>query len=420
MPSIILHRFALFALLALAGMQGFAQTPAPERVTIRGIVLSDQTKSPMKGASITIAGTKKGATTDEQGHFSIRLNKGQTLEFNHVGFEKQQYKALRNDSISIVMKLHVTENDEVVVIGYGSVKKSHLTGAVAQLKNDNLNEIPVGRADLALLGKLAGVSVMVTDAQAGAAPVIQVRGATSITAGTNPLIVVDGYPVPTDLSAIDMNDVESIEVLKDAASAAIYGSRGGNGVLLITTKSGKTGRSRVNLNVNHGVKSPYRKMNLYNLEDWKLFVQLNNNGVVPTEITQAERYNANTNAQDIIFHNSHFSNFQGSASGGNNLVKYYLSGNALIDDGIMYGNNSKRFSLKGSLEAKPSQKLTVGISFTPSYTITYNIPVTVQEAVRTIPNWMPLYHTAVTSQYTGKPIGSIANTKDFDPGRNPN
>lgn len=291
---------------------------------------------------------------------------------------------------------------------------------MGQLKNDNLNEIPVGRADLALLGKLAGVSVMVTDAQAGAAPVIQVRGATSVTAGTNPLIVVDGYPVPTDLSAIDMNDVESIEVLKDAASAAIYGSRGGNGVLLITTKSGKAGRSRVNLNANTGIKAPYRKVSMYNLDDWKLQVLLDNNGVLPTEVTQAERFNANTSAQDIIFHHSHFNNIQASVSGGNALVKYYLSGNALIDDGIMYGNNSKRFSLKGNFEAKPGPRLTVGLSVTPSYTVTHNIPVTVQEAVRTLPNWMPVYHTALTSQYTGKPIGSLANTKDFDPGRNPN
>jgi TonB-linked SusC/RagA family outer membrane protein len=159
-------------------------------------------------------------------------------------------------------------------------------------------------------------------------------------------------------------------------------------------------------------------MDLYNLEDWKLQVQLDNHGVVPTEITQAEQFNANTNAQDIIFHNSQFHNMQASASGGNALVKYYLSGNALIDDGIMYGNNSKRFSLKGNFEAKPGPKLTVGLSFTPSYTIVYNIPVTVQEAVRTLPNWMPEYHTPYTSQVTGKPVGSFANTKDFDPGRN--
>jgi TonB-linked SusC/RagA family outer membrane protein len=394
------------------------QTPAVQRLTVTGMVVSSETKMPMTGVTVGIAGTRKGVVTDSLGKYSIRLDKGQTLEFTYVGFDKYQYKPTQSGSVGVEMKMRILDNEEVVVIGYGTVKKSHLTGAVAKVTNTNMNEIPVGRADLALMGKLSGVNIQMTDAQAGAAPTIQVRGATSVTAGTNPLIVIDGYPVPTDLSAIDMNDVESIEVLKDAASAAIYGSRGGNGVILITSKSGKAGRAKVSLNASAGLRKTYRYLNMYNLEDWKLQTQLDNNGVVSDQITQAERFNANTDAQKVVFHTGKYDNVQLGISGSTPVIKYYLSGTALIEDGVMIGNNNKRFNMKGSFEAKPTSKLTVNVSFNPSYNVTTNIPVTVQEAFRTLPNWMPLYHTDTSAKYTGKPVGSIANTKDFDPGRN--
>ena len=394
------------------------QPPAVPRVTVTGMVVSSETKMPMTGVTIGIVGTRKAFVTDSLGKFSVRADQGQTLEFSYVGFDKYQYKAMKSGNVGVELKIRLTDNEEVVVIGYGTVKKSHLTGAVAKVTNTNMNEIPVGRADLALMGKLAGVNIQMTDAQAGAAPTIQVRGATSVTAGTDPLIVIDGYPVPTDLSAIDMNDVESMEVLKDAASAAIYGSRGGNGVILVTTKSGKAGRAKITLNASLGTRKTYRHLNMYNLEDWKLKMQLEMDGVVSDQIKQAEKFDANTDAQDIVFRSGKYSNVQLGVSGSTPVIKYYLSGTALIEDGVMIGNNNKRFNIRGSFEAKPTSKLTVNVSFNPSYNVTTNIPVTVQEAFRTLPSWMPIYHNDTSAKYTNKPVGSVANTKDFDPGRN--
>ncbi|MFL9484582.1 SusC/RagA family TonB-linked outer membrane protein [Chitinophagaceae bacterium LWZ2-11] len=401
-----------------------AQQTTPQRIKVEGRVLSAETKLPLPGASVTIKGSKKGVTTDTTGKFSIKVDKGQTIVIGFVGFENKEYKISEESKDLIVASLNIIaiNSDEVVVIGYGTRKKSHLTGAVSKLTTDMYSgEIPVSRADQALMGKLAGVNVTTTDAQAGAAPTIQIRGATSITAGSDPLIVIDGYPVPTDLSAIDMNDVESIEVLKDAASAAIYGSRGGNGVILVTTKSGKAGKARVSVNVSTGIKDVYRKIYMPTLYDWKLYVLLNNQGVLPAsgEITQALKFNANTNAQDIVFRQANFTNIQASISGGSPTFKYYVSANVTADQGVMIGNDYKKAGLKMGFNAKPTSKLSIDVSVTPSYNQYYSVPVTVQEAIRTLPAWMPVYHNDTSSKYTGMPVGSIANMRDFNPGANP-
>lgn len=163
--------------------------------------------------------------------------------------------------------------DEVVVVGYGVQKKSHLTGSISKIKNENLGQLPVSRADQALVGKLAGVQIQNVSAQSGASPKIQIRGIGSISADTNPLIVVDGYPIPGDLSDVDMNDVESIEVLKDAASAAIYGSRGANGIIIVTTRSGSSEGSKPTIRINSygGVKERLLKgIQRTRPEDWKI------------------------------------------------------------------------------------------------------------------------------------------------------
>lgn len=404
----------------------YAGAQTPERITIKGIVTSSETKEPMPGASITIKGARKGGVaTDAKGNYTIKINKGQTLVFSFVGFDPVEYKPSGSETHNVTLEMRaIQSDDDVVVVGYGTRKKSHLTGAVAKLTNENLQQIPVGRADLALLGKLAGVSIQMTDAQAGAEPEIQIRSATSVTAGSQPLIVIDGYPVPTDLSSLDMNDIESIEVLKDAASAAIYGSRGGNGVILITTKSGKQGKAKVTINVATGVKQVYRNLDFYSLDEWEQFVRDDNKGTVPAlaqqYIDQARVFDAGIDAQDVVFRNVNFHNLQAGVSGNNNIIKYYVSGSAILDNGVMVGNDYKKYNLRAGFEVKAAKNLTVGITANPSYAITYNIPVTIQEAFRNLPTWMPVYSNAVTSAATGKPIGSFLNQKDFDPARNLN
>ena len=390
-----------------------AQQPST-KLKVTGKVISNETLKPLPNASIGIKGSKKGVIADSLGNFTIRVDKGQTIVVGYTSFEPQEFKVYGTMQLDVNLVARSIDNEEVVVVGYGTRKKSHSTGAISKLVTDEyIGQIPVSRADDALKGKLAGVNIITTDAQAGAAPTIQIRGATSITAGTEPLIVIDGYPVPTDLSSVDMNDVESIEVLKDAASAAIYGSRGGNGVIIITTKSGKIGKTRFSFNVSRGTKNVYRKIPIPSLQQWKAYVQADNDGNLTPEITQAEKFDANTNAQDFIFRSVNFTNIQLAASGGNTNFKYYLSGNGLLDNGIMIGNDYKRFGLRAGFTAKANQKTTIEFSFTPSFTEKYDVPVTVQEAIRTLAPWQPVYHNDTSSKYTGKPIGSIANQRDF-------
>ena len=393
--------------------------------TITGKIISLEGGGALAGVSITIKGNKEGVTTKEDGTYVIKAFKGQTIVFSSVGYEKQEFKVKKSEKIDLALKIAAIDAQEVVVIGYGTRKKSHLTGSVSKVTTDEaIGEIPVSRADDALKGKLAGVSILTTDAQAGAAPTIQIRGATSITAGTSPLIVVDGYPVPTDLSAIDMNDVESIEVLKDAASAAIYGSRGGNGVILITTKSGKVGKPRISANISTGIKSLYRKIPYFKkLQDWKARVLQDSTFpgfIVAPEILFAEKFDAKNDVQDIIFRDVKYTNLQLSISGGTQTAKYYLSANGLLDDGIMIGNDYKRFGLKAGFSAKVTPKTTIDFSFTPSYTEIHNVPVDVQSAARMLPSWVPMYHTDSTSKYTGMAVGSYTNQRDFQIAYNPN
>lgn len=398
-----------------------------EQLTITGKVSSSAGGVFLGGVSVTIKGNKEGIATKADGSFSIKVYKGQTLVFSSVGYEKQEVKVNKNEDLQIIMKVVSVESQEVVVIGYGTRKKSHMTGAVSKMSTDQYTgEIPVSRGDLALQGKLAGVNITTTDAEAGAAPTIQIRGATSITAGTQPLIVIDGYPSPVDLSAIDMNDVESIEVLKDAASCAIYGSRGGNGVIIITTKSGKAGTGKLSINVSSGTKNVYRRIPFSSLAQWKQSVMNQNGGALPAsavaggQIAQAEIFDAHSTPQDAIFRQANFTNFQVSGSGGTAQFKYYLSVNGMLDEGVILGNTHKKLGMRAGFNAKITPKVTLDFGFTPSYEETYYVPIQVDEALREMAPWMPVYQTDSTSKYTGMPVGSIVNGRDFDAAWNPN
>jgi TonB-linked SusC/RagA family outer membrane protein len=401
----------------------------PPMLTVTGIVVSGENNQPLSGATVLIKGAKKGIVTDALGKFTAKVEKNQILVISFAGFEPQEIKVTAPTNLSISLQVRVVEGDEVVVVGYGTRKKSHLTGSIAKVTNDNLSQIPVSRADEALRGKLAGVSVVTTDAQPGASPTIQVRGATSITAGSDPLIVIDGYPVPTDLSAIDMADVESIEVLKDAASAAIYGSRGGNGVIIITTKSGKVGKGKVTLNIISGVKSVYRKLPYPTLNEWDAFVRSQNGGILPaTTLTgaagpavyfaDAHKFDGDVHIQDDIFRDVNYNSVNLGFSGANTNFKYYFSGTALFDNGVMLGNDYRRYNARAGFEAKVNPKVTITFSVNPSVTVFYRAPISLQEAFRQSPPWLPKYHNDTSSFYTGKPVGSYANSRDFDPGRN--
>jgi len=406
-----IFRLSILSLFTL--ISGWTQAQSLITGTIK-----DEKGQSLPGVSIAIKASSKGTSSTANGEFKIPAQPDDVLVFKFIGFETREIAVGSQKTLNVVLKETSNVMDEVVVIGYGTQKKTSVTGSVSKLNNDNLNQIPVARADQALAGKLAGVQVQTTDAQAGAAPVIKVRGAASITAGTNPLYVIDGYPVPTDLSAIDMNNVESIEVLKDAASAAIYGSRGANGVILVTTKSGKNGAAKFGFNNSTGFKNVYRRLEFPTLSEWATHVKSVNNGTLSPEIIAAQKFDVETDPQDIIFQTGSFQNTQLNISGGSNTVKYYASGEGLYEKGVIRTNDYKRYGGQANIDITPNKKWKVGVSLTPSYTVQNTPNFKVHDLLRAFATWLPLYATDTISKYTGIPVGYIVHQRNFDPATN--
>lgn len=388
--------------------------------TITGTVTAADDGKMLQGATVLVKGKNKLATTDASGRFKIDAKEKDVLLISYVGFANQEITVGVESDYSIILKPDVKVGDEIVVIGYGSVKKSSVTGAVSKISAEGLNQIPVTRADLALQGKFAGVQIQTVDASAGVAPRIQIRGVASINAGTGPLIVIDGYPVPTDLSAVNMNEVQSIEVLKDAASAAIYGSRGANGVILITTKSGTSGKTKISVNAYTGVSNVYHRINFPSPKDWAAQAAAENNGVLSPEILAAMKFNTYTDPQSVIFQQGNAQNLDVSARGGSATgTRFFVAASVQKTKGVIVTNKYDRYSLRSNLDFKISPKIEAGIDLNPSYSIRRDVAVPIYEALRTIASFAPLYHNDTTSKYTGKPVGSIVQPRDFDPSKNP-
>ena len=227
-------KFRFLLLLAFIGISGLTFAQKKE---IKGRVVDQSTGEPLIGVSIITNKSKGAVLTQSDGRFSLSLDKGvSNLVFTYVGYTAQSATVSASTTLNIMMVPEAVSQSEVIVIGYGTQKKSSLTGSVAKYKNDRMDESPMSRLDQALQGRVAGLTVQNISSESGAAPKINIRGISSINAGSSPLVIVDGQPIPDGLAFLNMADVESVEVLKDAASAAIYGSRGSGGVIIVTTK----------------------------------------------------------------------------------------------------------------------------------------------------------------------------------------
>ena len=221
--------------------------------------VSDGANMPLPGVNVILANTSTGAATDFDGKFQIEVKSGDVLQFTYVGYTTQSITITNQTTLEVVLVEDAAKLDEVVVVGYGTRKKSHLTGAVSQIGGAEVAAIQAARVDDALAGKLPGVLIQNQSGEPGADPKIQIRAASSLSGDSSPLIVVDGYPISGSLATVNPNDIESLEVLKDAASAAIYGSRGANGVILVTTKKGKSGKVSFSYNAYTSTSSKYIK-----------------------------------------------------------------------------------------------------------------------------------------------------------------
>lgn len=385
------------------------------KVKVQGVVKS-ATGETLPGASVTVKDTKQGAVTNNNGAFSITAETGKLLLFNFLGFQPQAYVVKQAESITITLQEIPNTMNEVVVIGYGTQKKSAVTGAVSKLKNENLDEIPTSRLDNALIGKIAGVTIQNVSSESGAEPIVRVRGFSSVSAGSQPLVVVDGYPVPDGLSFVNPQDVESIEVLKDAASAAIYGSRAANGVILITTKSGNSDKPRYSLKSYYGFKKPYALNPIMSITDYTkmLFAEAalrENDPTVPANaknlITGPERAayiiedqisGSPTDWQQEALQNAGIKNIQLGISGGKKDLRYYISASGQKDEAVLKYSDNSRINVKAKVDGALSKKIDFSINFNPSYIKTQRPAVNFTDYFR-FGSFLPVRHNDFTAAY---------------------
>jgi TonB-linked SusC/RagA family outer membrane protein len=398
--------------------------------------VTDEKGTPLPGVTIVVKGTTTGVVSASDGTYSISIPKGNdVLTFSYIGYKNTEITVGSKTMVDAVLTEDVKSIDEVVVIGYGTQKKSHLTGSVATLKNERLDEIPVSGVSQALQGKLAGVTVQQLDPMAGEAAVIRVRGMGSISAAADPLIVVDGFPIPDGLSSISMGNVESIEVLKDAASAAMYGSRASGGVILVTTKSGNTIKPKYNFKMYAGPKTALKLPDILDQDEYvqlqydEAAMRMQDPTVDGTTATMKFNLAADSDraawlltrnyidqstdwVKEVMRDQGSIQNYQLSASGGNKEMKYYISGNYNREDGIARYSNYDKYNFLAKVDINLSKIVTIGINLSPTYSRQTKPAVGISEVSRSS-SWLPVRHNAATAALTGKTEGDYAMAGDF-------
>ena len=335
---------------------------------ITGKVL-DELGNPLPGVSVHVKGTNSSAPTDLEGRFSINApNQEATLVFSYIGFTSKEVSLSKDADHVIIMEPAVSSLEQVVVVGYGQVQKRDLTGAVSSIGGDDLEGIPVQRVDQMLQGRAAGVQVTSTTGAPGAGTTIRIRGSRSVSASNEPLYVIDGIVGAGDLNTINPADIESIDVLKDASSAAIYGSRASNGVIIITTKQGKAGKDRISFSATHGISYVPKLVDMMGATDFVSFV----NEAYIDQGQQALYPNADsilaitgpegTNWQEEIFRTGAYSDFNLALSGGNKSFTYRVSGNIVDLKGVVLNSSYKRYQTNLNLTKKVGPRLKMGLN----------------------------------------------------------
>ena len=377
---------ATLFLIMLTSISIFAQ----ESYNLKGVVLSAADSTGLAGVTIKILKTTKGDLTDLDGNFQIAVKNGDVLRFSYLGYVSKNLPITGQNNIKVYLSEDENVLEEIVVIGYGTQKKSHLTGAISKVVNDKLDQIGVSRVDDALVGQISGVNIQATEGEAGSAPTIRIRGTGSLVGNSGPLVVVDGVPVDEEfLGSLDMNNIASFEILKDAASGAIYGSRGGNGVILITTKSGKEGKTRFAYNMLTGYKTARQSDSYYTSMSDAVSRELEF-GPLSDRTLYKQLLGVDNNWQDIIFDGGLITDHSFTASGGNKKIKFSAAFNYLEDEGVLLTDNFERLNINAKIDYKVSKKLSIALKINPSYTERRRFDGSTHDILRQ-PSWLPLY-----------------------------
>jgi len=413
MNRIFIYSCKMLLLLLLFNVTGIYSAFA-QQISITGTV-TDSKHVPVAAASVQLKGTKSGTTASVDGKYSIKATPGQVLVFKSIGFDAKEVTVGTSTVINVSLSETESQLNEVVVIGYGTQKKGNVTGALATFKADNLDERAITRVDQALVGQMAGVSVKQTTGVPGKAFSVNVRGSGSISAGNEPLYVIDGFPLSVSpigsggsfgsgnpLDNINPNDIEDIQVLKDAAAAAIYGSRASNGVVLITTKKGKSGKAKISYNAYYGYNAAAKYLPMLNGDQWidrateminaAYVLKFGAQGATASDDV-AKRQALNGGAfssayipdprwampghpglqyidwEKAIEQKGAMQNQALSASGGNEFVNYFISGNYANQDGFVKGLGYKAYSARANVEVKVAKNVKLGLNLAPTYSI---------------------------------------------------
>ena len=386
--------------------------PLRAQVPIKGTVVDDQ-NIPLPGASVLVKNTFRGTMTDIDGTYTLSALPTDTLVFSMVGTVSQEIVVGNRTVIDVMLATQTTLMDEVVVIGYGTVRKSDLTGAVSSVKTDDLLKITSLNAEQGLQGKVTGVQVISTSGAPGAGAAVRVRGVGTFN-NSSPIFVVDGV-ILDDISFLNSSDIASMEVLKDASATAIYGSRGANGVIIITTKTGTLGEEKASFNVNSefGIQHLAKKIDLLNGREF---------AIISNEIIAGSYNNVdlvpNTDWQDLVFSLAPIQNHQLSVTGATKLTQYYVGIGAFIQDGIIDKSNYSRLTLKlnNTYNLTPFLKLGNNITLAP-YT-QQNAPNVTYSVYRAQPVLEPYYPDGsyAVVYNVGNPLAQLAYSNDFRKG----
>ena len=406
---------ALFAMLFMC-IAAFAQ----DSVTIKGAVVDAEYSMPLPNVNVIIVGTSTGASTDFDGNYQIQAKKGDVIQFSYIGYTAKTVIVGAQTTVNVALGVDANTLEEVVIVGYGTQKKSHLTGSISKVTNEDLDQIAVSRVDDALVGQVSGVNIAATQGEAGSAPTIRIRGTGSVSGSSDPLIVVDGLVVDNDyLGSLNMNDVASFEVLKDAASAAIYGSRGGNGVIMITTKEGKSGKTKFTYNTLTGFKEARQSEDYYFSVAETAAAELAATGTLSDRTKYKQLIGIDNDWQNIIFDGGVITTHSFSARGGDDKTKFSTSLGYIHDEGVLLTDEVKNYSYKLRLDTKLTDKLSMGINLNPSFNDKRRFDGSTHDILRQT-SWLPVYHDANTIRFVDRgtypdvQVGDYATQRHFD------
>lgn len=351
----------LLLLLCLIPLCSIAQN-----ITVKGIV-KDNLGESVIGANVTEKGTTNGMITDLDGNFSLTVQKNATLVISYIGYVTQEIAIKGNTNLNIILKEDSKALEEVVVIGYGTARKSDVTGFIASVGGDKLQEMPSTNITYALQNRVAGVDMTQTSSQPGATMQIRIRGTRSLTASNDPLVVLDGIPFMGNLSDINPGDIKSMDILKDASSTAIYGSRGANGVILITTNRGAQGTpAKFTYNGYVGAKSVFSK---YPMMDGPKYAEMRKYaGKFENSLDESD--DMNTDWQDLLYRTGMVNSHDVSVAGGTNNGSYSFGAAYYKDQGVIPTQNYTRYSLRGSFDQGVGKYFRFGLTTNSNYNVT--------------------------------------------------